>query len=146
MWNEEAKSTTAVFPGHLENQTGMNQELFRIPKDSFNLGCRKPTQTKHRRLCRERKICLHLRHSPEGQGEEWGQLGNWRNEMVYQTGHRKNLKNAKISNLSNEPSELSKKQAKWALRATQLVSPLQGCLTAKLYGWDHPASHSQDRL
>lgn len=134
-----------LFLGHLENQTGMNQELFRILEDPFNLGCRKPTQTKHRQLCRECKIGLHLRQSPEGQGEEWGQLGNWRNEMVYQTGHRKNLKNAKISNLSNEPQN-SKKQAMWALRATQLVSPLQGCLTAKLYGWDHPASCSQDML
>lgn len=88
---------------NLENQTGVNQELFGILGDLLNLQCRKPTQTKHSGLCRERKTGLHLRQSPEGQGEGWGQLGNWRNEMVYQTGHRKNLKNAKISSLSNEP-------------------------------------------
>ena len=112
----------------------------------FNLGCRQPTQTKHRWLCQECKIGLHLRQSLEGQGEEWGQLGNWRNEMVCQTGHRKNLKNAKISNPSNEsqnslkskPGRHSGQPAGWALS--------RGCSTAKLYGWDHPASHSQDRL
>lgn len=53
-------------------------------------------------FCQECKTGLHLRQSLEGQRKEWGQLGNWRNEMVYQTDHKKNLKNAKISNLSNE--------------------------------------------
>lgn len=74
--NGEAKFTTVGFQANLENQTGMNQELFGILEDLFNLGCRKPTQTKHRQPCQEYKIGLYLRQSLEGQGEEWGQLGN----------------------------------------------------------------------
>lgn len=71
----EAKLTTAGFQANLENQTGMNQELFGLLEDLFNPGCRKPTQTKHRRPCQEYKIGLHLRQSLEGQREERGQLG-----------------------------------------------------------------------
>lgn len=73
--NEEAKLTTAGFQANLENQAGMNQGLFGLLEDLLNPGCRKPTQTKHRRPCQEYNIGLHLRQSLEGQREERGQLG-----------------------------------------------------------------------
>lgn len=78
----------------------MNHQLFRILEDLLNLGCRKPIHTKHRWLHGEYEV-----------GEEWGQLRNFRNEMVHQSDHRKNFENAKISKLSNESqNSLKKKQ------------------------------------
>lgn len=73
--HEKAKFTTAGFQANLENQAGMNQELFGLLEDLFNPGCRKPTQTKHRRPCQECEIGLHRRPSLKGQREERGQLG-----------------------------------------------------------------------
>lgn len=57
---EDSKFSTAAFQAKFRNQAGMGQKLFRSQEDVFNLGGRKPTETKPRRLCREYKIGLHL--------------------------------------------------------------------------------------
>lgn len=132
---------TAAFPGQFGISDWCESGIVRILEDLFNLCCRKPIQTKHSGLCRECETGLYVRLSLEGQGKEWmGATDNWRNEIVYQTGHRKNLKNAKISNLSNE-SQNSKKQATRVLRATQLEEPLPALLDSSVV-WLGPPSQS----
>lgn len=71
-----------------------------------------------------------------GPRKEWGQLGKWRNEMVYPTGHTKNLRNAKISNLSNEI--LQKESSEGIQGNAGGRVPYGACLTACVAGTTQP--------